>query len=242
MVQAQMTGHAPKEGGTSNWLTPPEIINALGKFDLDPCAAADQPWSTAKKMYTIKDDGLTAKWSGRVWMNCPYGAEAKDWMKRMAEHSNGIALLFARTETAMFFESIWRRATGIMFLRGRIRFYKKERTRYVQREASPSPSVLIAYDRDDETTTNSELLRQSGLDGYYVDLSPSEVVWRGWRDVVVKALVEKPRQLHELYDLVEKTVNRPENKNVRPKIRQILYLHEGDVFVRQGEFWTLRAA
>jgi hypothetical protein len=30
-------------GKTDCWLTPPEIIRALGPFDLDPCAAPSQP-------------------------------------------------------------------------------------------------------------------------------------------------------------------------------------------------------
>jgi len=29
------------------WLTPPDIIKALGPFDLDPCAPIVRPWPTA---------------------------------------------------------------------------------------------------------------------------------------------------------------------------------------------------
>ncbi len=37
-------------------------------------------------------------------------------MKKMADHNNGIALSFARTETAWFFESVWGRASAILFI------------------------------------------------------------------------------------------------------------------------------
>ncbi|MDR0672754.1 MAG: phage N-6-adenine-methyltransferase [Zoogloeaceae bacterium] len=54
---------------THDWLTPPEILDALGEFDLDPCASEFQPWRTAKKQFTIRDNGLTREWEGRVWCN-----------------------------------------------------------------------------------------------------------------------------------------------------------------------------
>ena len=52
---------------TDVWLTPPGIIKSLGEFDLDPCASLNRPWDTAKKHYTVEDDGLTKPWAGRVW-------------------------------------------------------------------------------------------------------------------------------------------------------------------------------
>ena len=36
------------------WLTPPEIIQALGHFDLDPCSPIDRPWPTAKVRQTVQ--------------------------------------------------------------------------------------------------------------------------------------------------------------------------------------------
>lgn len=59
--------------GKDEWLTPPEIIKALGQFDLDPCAPVVRPWDTAERHYSIKDNGLMLPWSGRVWCNPPYG-------------------------------------------------------------------------------------------------------------------------------------------------------------------------
>lgn len=41
--------------GKDEWLTPPEIIKALGPFDLDPCAPINRPWSTVTQHYTITE-------------------------------------------------------------------------------------------------------------------------------------------------------------------------------------------
>lgn len=53
------------------WLTPPHILEALGRFDLDPCAPINRPWPTADKHYTVNDKGLTQRWEGRVFCNPP---------------------------------------------------------------------------------------------------------------------------------------------------------------------------
>lgn len=100
-------GNEKSVSGTDVWLTPPAIIKALGEFDLDPCASLDRPWDTAKKHYTIEDNGLAQVWSGRVWCNPPYGPGMAPFLKRMVEHKNGIALIFARTETKAFFDYVW---------------------------------------------------------------------------------------------------------------------------------------
>lgn len=57
--------------GKDEWLTPPEIIRALGEFDLDPCAPIVRPWDMAKAHYTELDNGLIRPWHGRVWLNPP---------------------------------------------------------------------------------------------------------------------------------------------------------------------------
>ena len=66
-----VTFEGKTETGKDEWLTPPELVSALGKFDLDPCSPINRPWDTAKKHYTILDDGLTQPWDGKVWCNPP---------------------------------------------------------------------------------------------------------------------------------------------------------------------------
>lgn len=105
------------------WLTPPELLKALGLFDLDPCAPVVRPWAMAKLHYTKLENGLALPWHGRVWLNPPYGRQTFLWLERLAEHKSGIALIFARTETVGFHETVWQKASGVFFFRGRLCFH-----------------------------------------------------------------------------------------------------------------------
>lgn len=162
-----LRGHRHPVGKSDEWLTPPYILEALGKFDLDPCTSHPRPWDTARVHYTEKDDGLTQDWFGRVWVNPPYGPpkEIRPWIARLAEHGRGTALIFARTETRMFQDLVFARAAGVLFLRGRLRFYRKTGLIGEGRNAG-APSALVAYgDRD------ALRLERSGLPGRYIDLN-----------------------------------------------------------------------
>lgn len=145
--------HHSARPGTTTWLTPPHIIPALGgalSFDLDPCAApAPRPWDTARVMNAEADgDGLTMEWDGRVWLNPPYSSsEIAAWLGRLADHGTGTALIFARTETEAFQRHVWDRASGLMFLAGRLYFHHPDGTR--GRANAGAPSVLCAYGPDD---------------------------------------------------------------------------------------------
>ena len=128
------------------WLTPPYIIHALGPFDLDPCAPLNRPWDTATKHYTVEDDGLSKPWEGRVWLNPPYGKQTFVWMDRLSKHRSGIALIFARTETKGFHETIWEKAHSIFFFLGRLAFYRVTGERG---NTCNAPSVLVSYSEED---------------------------------------------------------------------------------------------
>jgi hypothetical protein len=56
--------------------------------------------------YTPQDDGLQKEWVGRVYLNPPYGKGMERWLEKLKHHGNGIALIFARTETQCFFNHI----------------------------------------------------------------------------------------------------------------------------------------
>jgi hypothetical protein len=155
--------HRGHRGGSDIWLTPPAIIAALGPFDLDPCAAPDpRPWPTASAHFTAEDDGLSLPWSGRVWLNPPYGPETGRWLARLARHGDGIALTFARTETAMFHKYVWGVADALLFLRGRIHFHDATGRRVEAN--SGGPSVLIAYG-----SGNAARLESCGLAGAFIE-------------------------------------------------------------------------
>lgn len=147
------------------WLTPPEIVKALGVFDLDPCSPTPdkRPWDTAKMHYSIWDDGLKQNWGDcRVFLNPPYGRETFKWMAKLAEHGNGIALIFARTETIGFYEQIWQKAHSVFFFKGRLRFYHVDGT---QGGTANAPSCLVSYSK-----TDTAIIHSSGLKGRLVYL------------------------------------------------------------------------
>ena len=126
------------------WLTPPELIAALGEFDLDPCAPPPnrRPWSMAKQHYDKTMNGLSQPWFGRVWCNPPYGRTTFIWLNRLATHGNGIALIFARTETYGFGK---------------------------QGGTANAPSCLIAYGRN-----NVNKIKQANLKGRLIELKKSK--------------------------------------------------------------------
>ena len=140
-----MGSHQSARAETTTWLTPPEIIAEFGPFDLDPCAApSPRPWPTAKRHIELPEDGLAADWGNSfVWLNPPYSFAAWDWLEKLADQGNGMALIFARTETAGFVRTVWQRAHGLLFLHGRLHFHYPDGTRAPAN--SGAPSVLVAY-------------------------------------------------------------------------------------------------
>jgi hypothetical protein len=109
-------------------------------------------------MISLPDDGLADAWEGRVWLNPPYGRDTARWLDRLASHGDGIALIFARTETDMFFEHVWKRAHALLFIRGRLTFCKPCGT---PADANGgAPSVLVAYGE-----RNVQCLASCGIDG-----------------------------------------------------------------------------
>jgi hypothetical protein len=144
------------------WLTPPDLVKKLGFFDLDPCSPIDAPFLHAKNNFTINEDGLKRKWTGRVYLNPPYGRGMEKWIEKLKNHGNGIALIFARTETKCFFDHIWNDADALLFVKGRIKFYH---ITGIQGGTPGAPSVFIAYGKE-----NALALKNSGINGRFINL------------------------------------------------------------------------
>jgi hypothetical protein len=144
-----MGGHQRADPVSEDWLTPPEIVRALGPFDLDPCAACTQRhigekgFACATARYCKCENGLEKPWEGFVWMNPPYGSMIGSWIAKLAKHGNGIALVFARTETGWFQDCVFRTAKALLFIAGRIRFCRPDGT--LGRYTGGAPSVFAAY-------------------------------------------------------------------------------------------------
>jgi hypothetical protein len=65
-------------------------------------------------------------------MNPPYGPYTGQWLKRLAAHGNGIALVFARTDVSWFHQNAVL-ADAMLFKAGRISF--------CQSNGKPGPSA-----------------------------------------------------------------------------------------------------
>jgi phage N-6-adenine-methyltransferase len=146
------------EATRDDWQTPIEYVEALGVFDLDPCANTSAPTRCAKRGFTVEDNGLEQEWEGRVWCNPPYGADAKLWLSRLADHGDGIALVPPRLGAKWFHEVVLTRFDAMLFHKGRIAFINPITGKPVK--GNNADSVFIAYGQ-----RNAEALRNSGIPG-----------------------------------------------------------------------------
>jgi hypothetical protein len=143
---------------SDEWYTPPHIIHSLGKFDLDP-ASSEEAFrlnQSAKRIYTVKENGLIQHWDGRIWLNPPYSSPLiQDFLKKMAEHNRGIALVFSKIEAKWFHDIVFRHATAVKFLYDRIKFLKPDGSAGMQPR---NGSMLVAYgERDSRILANNDL-------------------------------------------------------------------------------------
>lgn len=218
--------HQSAAAGTTTWLTPQPIIDALGgwqSFDLDPCAAPPpQPWRTALEMNPEEvADGLSLVWWGRVWLNPPYGAEVGAWLKRLAEHKQGTALIFARTETDSFHRHVWERAAGLLFLEGRLHFHYPDGKR--AKFNGGAPSVLCAYGEEDLAR-----LADCQLGGAFVPLRFARIVAVAGMDMTWSAImtewVSRQHGTVSVADAYRFFARHPKARsaNWKAKVRQVL--------------------
>lgn len=137
------------EDTTNIWLTPRNLLDKLGEFDLDPCAAIGRPWDCAKNNYTIKDDGLKQNWFGRVWCNPPYGSEAGAFLKKFSDYKGpGLCLIFVRSDTKVWHDYILNSAKYIFFIKGRLKFCRIDGK---SAAAANAPSCLVAWNEAELT-------------------------------------------------------------------------------------------
>ena len=147
LEQLVKTGEVPEKNvhfssESPEWYTPPHVIDAvlevLGEIDLDPCADAERSVPAAAHL-TEDDDGLGFEWSGRVYMNPPYGSVISQWVAKLARSYEGgdiqaaVALVPARTDTEWFSRL---RDYPRCFIRGRLKFSGHE-------NSAPFPSAAF---------------------------------------------------------------------------------------------------
>jgi hypothetical protein len=143
------------KGVTNEWYTPPEIIEpivaAMRHFGLQLALDPASPpggldWIPALITYDHEDDGLVQPWFGFVWLNPPFGRETVKWMRKMAEHGEGIALVAARMNTRWWHETVVPHAYSFCMLTKRPYFHDSQLERASFN--SGGDIVLVAYGED----------------------------------------------------------------------------------------------
>jgi len=129
--------HVSHNAGDNEWYTPSHIIEAvrdtMGEINLDP-ASSDKANEIVKaaKYYTVKDNGLTKKWYGNVWLNPPYSQplieDFCEYLVYSLSHGNvqqAMALVNNATETN-WFQLLLKECNGVCFIKGRVKFLDKD--------------------------------------------------------------------------------------------------------------------
>lgn len=110
-----------------NYATPPELYNELNKefnFDFDPC-----PYN--ENEITPETDSLRKDWGRSNFVNPPYSRvlKTKFVMKAIEEQEKGntsVFLIPVSTSTGLFHNLIKPYAKEIRFVKGRIKFGKRD--------------------------------------------------------------------------------------------------------------------
>ncbi|SRR6266568_2332550 len=146
---------------SEEWYTPRKYIEAarqvMGAIDLDP---ASNPFANqivkASRYYTKEDNGLTYPWTGRVWLNPPYGKDDRRgksnqemWSHRLiAQYQAGItteAVLLVNAVTGnAWFQPLWN--YPICFTNHRIRFYNAQ----VEAGQPTHSNVLVYFGKNEQ--------------------------------------------------------------------------------------------
>ena len=141
---------------TDEWATPPEVFAELDAevgFDLDPCATAEN--ATCARFFTRAEDGLVQEWTGRVFMNPPYGRHGGGiaaWMRKAWESAQTTAelvvcLIPSRTGTRWW--HAYAAPGEVTFLRGRLRFGNCE-------NVAPFDSAVVLFRNASAVTKQAE--------------------------------------------------------------------------------------
>lgn len=150
---------------SDEWYTPRWIIEKLGPFDLDPCAAVNPPYETAKKTFNKMQNGLEQIWpeDAVVWLNPPYSRKLLNaFVEKLAEHNNGIAILVNRQDNLLFQNVVFPKAKSMIFMRNRVKFERPD-------GSTGNPffgSCLVAFGEECDRR-----LKKSNIEGKYVKLN-----------------------------------------------------------------------
>lgn len=137
-----MFSSAKQDWRTPRWLF--DRLHAEFRFTLD--AAANEENALCERYFTETDDALSHAWTGRFFLNPPYGRGVGQWVRYAWEqvyvhgHADiGVVLIASRTDTR-FWHQYALRGAEIRMVEGRLHF---------DDGSAPAtfPSAVLVFDR-----------------------------------------------------------------------------------------------
>lgn len=150
-LRAELKFLAIHSSESNEWYTPSRYIDAaravMGEIDLDPAShAVANETVGATRFYDLEADGLKQPWSGRIWLNPPYGTETGRFVSRLLEGvqdgevSEAVCLVNSHATDTDWFQGLW--DALLCFTDHRIDF---ARSSDKENGASPTHGNVFAY-------------------------------------------------------------------------------------------------
>jgi hypothetical protein len=151
--------YRPEDHPSQIQMTPEYVLGPVreslgGIIGLDPCTTEANPVG-ALRYYCPPADGAVLAWGGAaygaetIFVNPPYSKARERWVRRCAAAgaagSRVILLIPAATDTRIF-QGALATASGVVFIRGRLKFGILRPNR--RQAAASHPSALIGWNTD----------------------------------------------------------------------------------------------
>jgi phage N-6-adenine-methyltransferase len=133
---------------SDEWETPQELFDELDReFHFTTDLAALPHNAKCARFFSPGDDALTRHWEGVCWLNPPYGAKLRHWMKKAYDSAQAgaivVCLLPARTDSRWWHDYVLPYAE-IRYIRGRVKFNGVS-------NSAPFPSVIVVFKKNTPT-------------------------------------------------------------------------------------------
>lgn len=138
-------------------LTPPYVLDPIrldlgGRIELDPCTTPANP-TGAERFYCPPQDGAELPWDAEtIYVNPPYGRARERWVTRCLQagrEGRAVVLLIPAHPDTRTFQAAATTASGVVFIRGRVKFGAFGEIRPNGRQVAASHgSALIAWNVD----------------------------------------------------------------------------------------------
>lgn len=142
-----------------DWETPEALFKTVNvRYNLDFDLAASEENTKCDEYFTREDDALSREWSGRCWLNPPYGGSGKNrlslWVKKAYEESMKntcmVAMLIPARTNTVWWHDYCMKASEILLIKGRPIF---KGCKY----GLPQPLAVIIFGNDTQSLRVSSI-------------------------------------------------------------------------------------